>query len=69
MDINIKNMVCNRCIMVVSQIFEKAGIKTENIQLGKVKTTDEVAPEKLEQLNESLKHGVRNHQRFKGQVD
>jgi AraC family transcriptional regulator len=55
MDINIKNMVCNRCIMVVSQIFEKAGIKTENIQLGKVKTTDEVAPEKLEQLNESLK--------------
>ncbi len=55
MDINIKNMVCNRCIMVVSQTFEKAGIKTENIQLGKVKTTDEVTPEKLEQLNESLK--------------
>lgn len=54
MDINIKNMVCNRCIMVVSQIFEKAGIATETVQLGKVKTTDEVAPDQLEQLNESL---------------
>lgn len=32
MDINIKNMVCNRCIMVVSQIFKEAGIEVENIQ-------------------------------------
>lgn len=55
MDISIKNMVCNRCNMVVSQIFEKAGIKTESIQLGKVKTADEVSPDELEQLNESLK--------------
>lgn len=54
MDINIKNMVCNRCIMVVSQIFEKAGIKTETVQLGKVKTTNEVGTDQLEQLNESL---------------
>ena len=36
MDINIKNMVCNRCIMAVSQIFNEAGIKVENVQLGKV---------------------------------
>ncbi|MFA7065193.1 MAG: AraC family transcriptional regulator [Dysgonamonadaceae bacterium] len=55
MDISIKNMVCNRCNMAVSQIFEKAGIKTENIQLGKVKTADKVSPDELEQLNESLK--------------
>lgn len=55
MDISIKNMVCNRCIMVVTQIFEKAGIKTENIQLGKVETTYEVSPYELEQLNKSLK--------------
>lgn len=55
MDISIKNMVCNRCIMVVTQIFEKAGIKTENIQLGKVETAYEVSPYELEQLNKSLK--------------
>ena len=55
MDINIKNMVCQRCILVVSQIFERAGIEIENIQLGKVKTTDEVAPDTLEQVDKSLK--------------
>lgn len=55
MDISIKNMVCNRCIMVISQIFEKDGVKTKNIQLGKVETTDEVSPYELEQLNISLK--------------
>lgn len=55
MDINIKNMVCQRCVLVVSQIFERTGIEIENIQLGKVKTTKEVAPDKLEQVDKSLK--------------
>ncbi len=55
MDISIKNMVCNRCIMVVSQIFEKAGIKTDSIRLGKVETSDEFSTNELEQLNKSLK--------------
>ncbi len=54
MDINIKNMVCNRCIMAVSQIFNEAGIKVETIQLGKVKTTEEVDPDKLDYLNSRL---------------
>jgi len=56
MDISIKNMVCNRCIMVVSQIFEEAGIKIEYIKLGQVKTTDEVGPDQLEQVNKNLKN-------------
>ena len=56
MDINIKNMVCSRCIVAVSQIFEKAGIKTETIRLGKVKTTNEVGPDQLEQVNKNLKN-------------
>lgn len=54
MDINIKNMVCNRCIMVVSQIFDKAGIEVESIQLGKVTTKREVDEEKLELLDGEL---------------
>ncbi len=41
--------------MVVSQIFEKAGVKTKNIQLGKVTTNDEVTPYELKQLNKNLK--------------
>ncbi len=56
MDIYIKNMVCKRCIMVVSQIFNETGIKVENVQLGKVKTMDNVTPDKLEQLGERLKN-------------
>jgi len=55
MDISIKNMVCNRCIMVVSQIFEEAKITTDNIKLGKVVTSDEVSPYELKQLNNNLK--------------
>ena len=55
MDINIKNMVCNRCIMAVSQIFDNEGIKVEHIQLGKVKTSKEIEPEKLEHIGEKLK--------------
>jgi len=55
MEIYIKNMVCNRCILVVSQIFDEAGITVGNVQLGKVKANEKVEPDKLEQLNNNLK--------------
>ena len=54
MDINIKNMVCNRCVMAVSQIFDEGGIKVEHIQLGKVTTAEVVEPEKLEHISRKL---------------
>ncbi len=34
----IKNMVCNRCIKVVKEEFEKIGVKTKKISLGEVIT-------------------------------
>ena len=55
MDINIKNMVCNRCIMAVSQIFAEEEIKVDHIQLGKVKTANNIEPEKLERISKKLK--------------
>jgi len=55
MDIYIKNMVCNRCIMVVSQIFDHAGMEVESIQLGKVKTKQEIEQYQLEHVNLQLK--------------
>ncbi|MEZ5104191.1 MAG: AraC family transcriptional regulator [Draconibacterium sp.] len=55
MNINIKNMVCNRCIMVVSQILSDAEISIESIQLGNVRTVEEVSAEKLENVNTQLK--------------
>lgn len=33
----IRNMVCNRCIKVVEEEFEKLGLKIKNISLGEVK--------------------------------
>ncbi len=33
----IRNMVCNRCIRVVEEEFEKLGLKIKNISLGEVK--------------------------------
>lgn len=54
MDIYIKNMVCNRCIMVVSEIFEEAEIKDAQVQMGKVTTSESVSSEKLESIEHEL---------------
>jgi len=54
MDVQIKNMVCNRCIMVVSQIFNDEGIEVEHIQLGKVTTAETIEPDKLERISQKL---------------
>ncbi len=48
-------MVCQRCVMVVSQIFSEAGIEVENVQLGKVTTTEVLRDETVKQVNQQLK--------------
>ena len=48
-------MVCNRCIMAVRNEFNKLGVETADIQLGEVTVTNELTPEKIEQLGKSLK--------------
>ncbi len=52
-------MVCNRCIMVVDQIFQQAGLETASISLGEVKlAADSVSADKLSALDSLLlKHG------------
>ena len=54
--LRIKFSVSALIIMVVSQIFNEAGISVENIQLGKVITTKEVDPDKLDYLNSRLEN-------------
>ncbi|MEX2427533.1 MAG: AraC family transcriptional regulator [Bacteroidales bacterium] len=54
MDINIKNMVCNRCIMVVKQIFEQAGMTVADINLGMVKIEDELTPVQSDFIDREL---------------
>ncbi|MEK6482530.1 helix-turn-helix transcriptional regulator [Catalinimonas sp. 4WD22] len=54
-DLYIKNMVCDRCIMVVNQLFQQAGLKPIFIRLGEIKIEEEVLTEgQRNQLDELL---------------
>ncbi|MDT8394588.1 MAG: AraC family transcriptional regulator [Bacteroidales bacterium] len=55
MKLSIKNMVCNRCIMVVEQTFQEAGVKLDNIQLGSVETSEELNDSAIKRIDEDLK--------------
>lgn len=50
----IKNMVCDRCIMVVQSELEKLDIQTENVTLGKVALKQELSDDQIKMLNENL---------------
>lgn len=47
-------MVCNRCIMVVKQTFEKLGLYPEQVTLGEVRLKEALSKAELEQLDQSL---------------
>ena len=50
----IKNMVCNRCIMAVQQVFENLGYQPVRISLGNVETANPILNSDLEKLRKSL---------------
>lgn len=50
----IKNMVCNRCIMVVRQEVEKLGLHPTAIKLGEVVLEEKLDSSKLQQLAHAL---------------
>lgn len=50
----IKNMVCNRCIMAVQQVFGELGYPPLRVSLGEVETERAVAPDELETLRTKL---------------
>ncbi len=54
MDIYIKSMVCNRCIMVVSEIFQEAGISNARVQMGKVSVSEKISDDKLGNIEKRL---------------
>ena len=51
----IKNMVCNRCKMVVKAELEKLGINTQKVELGEVTIEKDLTVSEKEQLNLVLK--------------
>lgn len=52
--IYIKNMVCDRCILVVRQLLDRLGIGYKNVQLGHVELNVELEKDQLKNLNEIL---------------
>ena len=50
----IKNMVCNRCIMVVHNELDKLGLNVKNIKLGEVTLSKETTPEEKNKLDKAL---------------
>ncbi|MBX3162984.1 MAG: helix-turn-helix transcriptional regulator [Bacteroidetes bacterium] len=50
----IKNMVCNRCIMVVQNELDKLGLEVKNIKLGEVNLDKELTSEQKDKLDNAL---------------
>ena len=54
MNLYVKNMVCNRCILVVQQELDKLNIDSCKITLGEVETEAKLSREKIDQLANNL---------------
>ncbi|QBO59163.1 helix-turn-helix domain-containing protein [Chryseobacterium salivictor] len=55
MKINIKNMVCDRCISAVNTLFVELKIPVSNLELGEIETVNVLLQAELKILNEHLK--------------
>lgn len=56
MELNIKNMVCGRCVKIVQQVLEDHQLTITSIELGKVTVVGEPAPSKLEEIRKALQN-------------
>jgi AraC-like DNA-binding protein len=50
----VKNMVCNRCIMVVRQVFEQMGYPPVEVHLGEVETFHPLNEDEVKELHHRL---------------
>lgn len=55
MKLFIRNMVCNRCIMVVKEQFEKESLKPVAVLLGEVELDANPSPKQLEKIGYTLR--------------
>ena len=56
MKLHIKNMVCDRCILMVSSELEKLGIRPVSVQLGDVELTETPGPEKMKEIEAAFRN-------------
>ena len=55
MVLNIKNMVCDRCIQSIRNVLDKRNLSYDNLDLGSVMLQDSLSANAKENLNEDLK--------------
>lgn len=55
MEIHIRNMVCDRCVRSVKQVFQQAGIAVESIHLGVVHTSHDLSELQVQQVKDALR--------------
>ena len=54
MKIHIKNMVCDRCVKVVKEVFETSGIQNFEIKLGQVEVAEDISEEQIKKIGHEL---------------
>ena len=54
MNLYVKNMVCDRCILIVRQQLEQLGFTIDEISLGKVAVTPDPLPPQLQDISAAL---------------
>ncbi|MFT3909744.1 MAG: AraC family transcriptional regulator [Ferruginibacter sp.] len=54
MKVYLKNMVCNRCVMVVKSEFEKLGLKTVSVSLGEVDLQAKPSQKEMQEITERM---------------
>lgn len=54
MKLYIKNMVCNRCKMVVEDVLKTSGLHPTSVELGEAVIIEDLTDEKKKQVNENL---------------
>jgi AraC family transcriptional regulator len=54
-ELNIKNMVCGRCMKVVKQVVENHNLNIRSIELGKLVVAEELDAKLLEQIRNELR--------------
>ncbi len=54
MELNIKNMVCDRCIKTVASVLKETGLNVQSLQLGKVVVDGTFSKEQLDIFRRSL---------------
>lgn len=55
MVLKVKNMICQRCIIVINELLAEFNFKASEVAMGKIVLTHELNAHELEQFNEALK--------------